>query len=42
MHLSPAALAAAIRLLETGTDASRAAVERVEAAGTEGPKAHIH
>lgn len=28
MHLSPAALDAAIRLLETGTDTSRAAVEK--------------
>jgi hypothetical protein len=43
MHLSPAALDAAIRLLETGSDTSRAIVgEIVEAAGTEGPKAHIH
>ena len=28
MHLSPSALDAAIRLLETGTDTSRAAVEQ--------------
>jgi site-specific recombinase XerD len=28
MHLSPAALDAAIRLLETGTDARRVAVEK--------------
>jgi site-specific recombinase XerD len=28
MHLSPAALDAAIRLLETGTDTSRVAVEK--------------
>jgi site-specific recombinase XerD len=28
MHLSPAALDAAIRLLETGTDVSRVAVEK--------------
>jgi site-specific recombinase XerD len=28
MHLSPAAIDAAIRLLETGTDASRVAVEK--------------
>jgi site-specific recombinase XerD len=28
MHLSPAALDAAIRLLETGTDMSRMAVEK--------------
>ena len=28
VHLSPAALDAAIRLLETGTDTSRAAVEK--------------
>ncbi|MGC4081564.1 MAG: tyrosine-type recombinase/integrase [Vicinamibacterales bacterium] len=28
MHLSPAAINAAIRLLETGTDTSRAAVEK--------------
>jgi site-specific recombinase XerC len=28
MHLSPAALDAAIRLLETGTETSRAAVEK--------------
>ena len=43
MHLSPAALDAAIRLLETGTHTSRnGRGEIVEAAGTEGPKAHIH
>jgi hypothetical protein len=28
MHLSPAALNAAIRLLETGTDTSRVALEK--------------
>jgi Phage integrase family len=43
MHLSPAALDAAIRLLETGTDASSCSRgEIVEAAGTVGPKAHLH
>jgi site-specific recombinase XerC len=37
MHLSPAALDAAIRLLETGTATARLAVEKtVEAAGTSG------
>ena len=42
MHLSPAALDAAIRLLETGDqDELRSRGEIVEAAGTEGPKAHI-
>jgi integrase len=41
MHLSPAALDAAIRLLESGgASADRGA--QGEAAGTEGPKAHIH
>jgi hypothetical protein len=43
MHLSPAAIDAAIRLLETGTgNQPRGCGEIVEAAGTEGPKAHIH
>jgi hypothetical protein len=36
MHLSPAALDSAIRLLDRGRG------EIMEAAGTKGPKAHIH
>lgn len=41
MHLSPAALDAAIRLLD-GPRPDSGRGEIVEAAGTEGPKAHIH
>ena len=40
MHLSPAALDAAIRLLESGPASSVGNI--LEAAGTEGPKAHLH
>jgi len=43
MHLSPAAIDAAIRLLETtSTDCPYGGGEIMEVAGTEGPKAHIH
>ncbi len=43
MHLSPAAIEAAIRLLETNSDEGPPGRgEIVEAAGTEGPKTRIH
>lgn len=38
MHLSPAALDAAIRLLETGTETSHVAVEKSGGGGNGGPE----